>query len=313
MPNLSRPSFFFAPISKETSMFTVLFAATLAVVLLLLFNSTRALGAVGVFVLLCLEPIFFSLLLALCALAYHFLFRERRYEILPRGSTPSTERKRNILPVVALLIVGGAIGLSSVDPAPGEASTKAPTLVRSEPSEEVIVLRTSGGLLEVSRIEVTEVMDARFRHTLLGVKIGETVPRIRVPAVYRYHVKLDREWKVLRKDGTFTIVAPSVRPSLPVAVDFSGMEKVVGGSWMLQPITGRQDLDDLERSITAKLERKAGSREYLERQRSDARATIREFARKWIVEQTRWKDADFRDIRVYFADEPVRSIEALAG
>lgn len=294
-------------------MFTVLFAATLAVALLLLFRSTRALGAVGVFVLLCLEPIFFSLMLVLCGLAYHFLFREKRYEVLPNGVRRPDDRKRNTLPVVALLIAGGAIGLSFVEPVPGDQPVKTPTLVRSEPSEEVIVLRTSGGLLEVSRIEVTEVMDARFQHTLLGVKIGETVPRIRVPAVYRYHVKLDREWKVLRKDGVFTVVAPSVRPSLPVAVNFAGMEKVVGGSWMLQPITGREDLDDLERAITVKLERKAGSRDYLERQRSQARATIREFARKWIVEQTRWKDAEFRDIRVYFADEPVRSIESLAG
>jgi hypothetical protein len=267
---------------------------------------------VGVFVLFVLEPLFCILLLALWGLAY-YLYKEKRYEILPRGSARSSERNRNIPPVVALLIVGGAVGLLFVEPNPGELSAGTLPIVRSEPSEEVIVLRTSGGLLEVSRIEVTEVMDARFRHTLLGVKIGETVPRIRVPAVYRYHVKLDREWKVLRKDGTFTIVAPSVRPSLPVAVNFAGMEKDVSGSWMMQPITGRADLDELERSITAKLERKAGSREYLERQRSDARATIREFARKWIVEQTRWKDADFRDIRVLFADEPVRSIEALAG
>ena len=293
-------------------MFSVLIGACLATALLLCFSSTRPLGAVGVFVLFVLEPLFCILLLALWGLAYYF-FREKRYEILPRGSTRSSERNRNILPVVALLIVGGAVGLLFVEPNPGELSAGTLPIVRSEPSEEVIVLRTSGGLLEVSRIEVTEVMDARFRHTLLGVKIGETVPRIRVPAVYRYHVKLDREWKVLRKDGTFTIVAPSVRPSLPVAVNFAGMEKDVGGSWMLQPITGRADLDELERSITAKLERKAGSRDYLERQRSDARATIREFARRWIVEQTRWKDADFRDIRVYFADEPVRSIEALAG
>lgn len=293
-------------------MFSVLIGACLATAILLCFSSTRPLGAVGVFVLFVLEPLFCILLLALWGLAY-YLYKEKRYEILPRGSARSSERNRNIPPVVALLIVGGAVGLLFVEPNPGELSAGTLPIVRSEPSEEVIVLRTSGGLLEVSRIEVTEVMDARFRHTLLGVKIGETVPRIRVPAVYRYHVKLDREWKVLRKDGTFTIVAPSVRPSLPVAVNFAGMEKDVSGSWMMQPITGRADLDELERSITAKLERKAGSREYLERQRSDARATIREFARKWIVEQTRWKDADFRDIRVLFADEPVRSIEALAG
>ena len=294
-------------------MFSVLIGACLATALLLSFSSTRGLGALGVFALFVLEPLFCILLLVLWGLAYYFLFREKKYEILPKGTPRPGDRKRNIFPVVALLIVGGAVGLLFVESNPGELSVGALPIVRSQPSEEVIILRTSGGLLEVSRIEATEVMDARFEHTLLGVKIGETVPRIRVPAVYRYHVALDPEWKVLRKDGVFTVVAPTVRPSLPVAVDFAGMEKDVGGSWVLQPITGREDLDDLERSITVKLAQKAGSRDYLERQRSDARATIREFARKWLVEQTRWKDAEYRDIRVFFADEPVRSIESLTG
>ena len=72
-------------------------------------------------------------------------------------------------------------------------------------------------------------------------------------------------------------------------------------------------LDTLERSITAKLAEKAKSRDYLDRQREDARETVREFARKWLVEQTRWKRAEYEDIRVLFADEPVRSIESLAG
>ena len=40
------------------------------------------------------------------------------------------------------------------------------TAVRSVPSDELIVLRTPGGLLEVSRIHVTELLDARITHTL---------------------------------------------------------------------------------------------------------------------------------------------------
>ena len=140
--------------------------------------------------------------------------------------------------------------------------------------------------MEVSRIHATEVFDATVKHTILGVDIGETMPRIRVPAVYRYHVELEPEWRVVRSDGVFTLVAPRIKPSLPVAVDFAGMQKNVAGTW---------------------------SHDYIDRQREDARETVREFARKWLVEQTRWKRADYADIRVLFADEPAGAIAPLSG
>ena len=62
-----------------------------------------------------------------------------------------------------------------------------------------------------------------------------------------------------------------------------------------------------------RLEEKAKSRDYLDRQREDARETVREFARKWLVEQTRWKRAEYEDIRVLFADEPAGYIAPLSG
>ena len=82
---------------------------------------------------------------------------------------------------------------------------------------------------------------------------------------------------------------------------------------MLLPFTGDDDLELLERSITKRLEEKAKSRDYLDRQREDARETVREFTRKWLVEQTRWKRAEYEDIRVLFADEPAGYIAPLTG
>ena len=54
--------------------------------------------------------------------------------------------------------------------------------------------------------------------------MGETVPRIRVPVVYRYHIELAPEWRVLRSRDLFTVVAPPGKPSLPVAVDLSRID-----------------------------------------------------------------------------------------
>lgn len=283
-------------------MLSVTLAFVVATALLFLFASTRALGVVGVFILLCLQPLLFGGLLALVGLAYYLFFRKRQ---------SGASSKSAVASMAALLVAGGALALFVVEIAPGELSAAVP--VRSAPSEELIVLRTPGGLLEVSRMEVTEMLDARIEHTVLGVLIGETQPRIRVPAVYRYHVELQPEWKVLRKDGVFTVVAPAVRPTLPVAVDFAGIEKDVAGTWLLVPITGDGDLQDLERTITAKLAERASSRDYLARQREAARRTVREFVRTWLVEQTRFSDAEYTAIRVLFADEPVRFIESLAG
>lgn len=296
-------------------MLTVTFAFVVATALLLLFKQTRWMGVVGVFILLCLSPFVFGAVVLLAALVVYLAFRQPRYELIPKGLLPSDARtrRRNGLLLLAALGVGGALVLGYPEPTTESPVAKIVGAVRAAPRSEVIVLRTPGGLLEVSRIEATEMIDATIQHEVFGIKIGKTMPRIRVPAVYRYVIELEREWRVVRTDGVFTVVAPRIRPSLPVAVDFAGLQKDVAGNWMLLPFTGDDDLDLLERSITKRLEQKARSRDYIDRQREDARETVREFARKWLVEQTRWKRANYEDIRVLFADEPAGAIAPLTG
>jgi len=148
-------------------------------------------------------------------------------------------------------------------------------------------------------------------HSVLGIDIGETVPRIRVPAVYRYHIELAPRWRVLRTDELFTVVAPAVKPSLPVAVDLARMEKDASGTWVLLPFTETAALESLERKITGKLEKTASMPAYIQLQREAARRTVAEFVEKWLVTQTQWKTASRPRIRVLFADEPVGSIETL--
>ena len=296
-------------------MLTVTFAFVVATALFLLFKQTRWMGVVGVFVLLCLSPLVFGAVVLSAALLAYLAFRQPKYELVPKGQLPGDawKRRRNGLLVLTALGVGGALALSYSEPTSETAVSKIVGAVRAAPRSEVIVLRTPGGLLEVSRIQATEVFDATVKHSVFGIDIGQTVPRIRVPAVYRYHIELEPEWRVVRADGVFTVVAPRVKPSLPVAVDFAGMEKDVAGTWMLLPFTGTDDLDMLERGITAKLAQKAKSRDYLDRQREDARETVRQFARKWLVEQTRWKRAEYEEIRVLFADEPAGYIAPMSN
>ena len=194
-------------------MLTVTFAFVVATALFFLFRQTRWMGVVGVFVLLCISPLFFGGLLLLVGVAYYLFFRRRIFPIVPQSHNllpdEAGRRTRNtFLPLLAL-VVGGALALGYSEPTSESAVSQIIGAVRSAPRDEVLVLRTPGGLLEVSRIQTTEVFDATVRHTILGVDIGETMPRIRVPAVYRYHVELEPEWRVVRSDGVFTLVAPT--------------------------------------------------------------------------------------------------------
>lgn len=179
--------------------------------------------------------------------------------------------------------------------------------VRSGIGNEILVMRTRGGLLEVATIRATEQFDKKFVYSVLGFEVGETVPHIRVPAVYRYHVELAPEWTIIRSGNVFTVVTPPVKPSLPVAVDLAHMQKDVGGTWILVPFNERADLDSLQREITATLAGKAASPAYLQLQREEARKTVTEFVKKWLVTQVPWQTESGSTIRVLFPDEPIGS------
>jgi hypothetical protein len=175
----------------------------------------------------------------------------------------------------------------------------------SAAAQEILVMRTNGGLLEVSTIRATEVFDRKFVYSVLGVPVGRTVNRIRVPAYYRYQIALAPEWRVSRTGDSFTVVAPPVKPSLPVAVDLSRMEKEASGTWVLALFTSAQDLNELEKGITAQLARKAVSPAYLALQQEYARRTVEEFVTKWLRTQAQWHLERQPRLEVRFASEPV--------
>lgn len=212
-------------------------------------------------------------------------------------------QSKNLVPRLAALCIAMALALAyTLGNSLGHWSS-ADAEVDSGIGEEVLVMRTPGGLLEVSTLHASEHFDQTIEYTLLGIKVGKTVPHIRVPAVYRYHIELAPEWPVRRVGHEFTVVAPRVKPSLPVAVDLGRMQKDVGGSWVLVAFNATEDLDVLERQVTAKLAAKASSPAYIQMQREHARQTVKEFVEKWLLTQPRWRDDSRRTIRVRFADE----------
>ncbi|MES1196667.1 MAG: hypothetical protein ABUL58_06970 [Steroidobacter sp.] len=172
-----------------------------------------------------------------------------------------------------------------------------------------VVMRTNGGLLEVSTITSPERFESTIDHTILGVPVATTVTTIRVPATYRYHIDLAPEWKILLRDKTFVVVAPAVKPSLPVAINTAKLEAQSLGVWSL--FTGHAEIEQLQRSITQALADKAGSTAYIQMQRESARATVKEFVAKWLITQEQWKSATSYPIKVFFSDEPIQALGSI--
>lgn len=203
------------------------------------------------------------------------------------------------LAVVALAVATTLVAIRFAERTLGSKSGAATV---SGPGREILVMRTPGGLLEVSRITATEQFDKKFIYTLVGLQVGETVAHIRVPATYRYHIELAPEWEVYRNGDVFKVITPPVKPSLPVAVNLARMEKDVGGTWYLVPFNEQQDLDALEREITGVLAERAGSDAYLRLQQDAARDTVTEFVQKWLVTQREWQEARQPTVEVVFAE-----------
>ena len=166
-----------------------------------------------------------------------------------------------------------------------------------------MVMRTAGGLLELSTITAEERFDSTTNHTVLGVSVGKTVAQIRVPAVYRYHIELAKDWTLRSTGNTLIVISPPVRPSLPVAINTAKLESFASGIW--SPLTGGEAVGSLQKSITASLSTKASAPDLIKLQREAARQTVTEFVQKWVVQQPTWTGTKAPTIFVFFEDEPL--------
>lgn len=173
--------------------------------------------------------------------------------------------------------------------------------------DQIEVIRTKGGLLQVSTLKTTEIFESSQNHQIFGLlPIGKTTTQIRVPAVFNYHIALAPEWRVMVRGKEFIVVAPSVAPTLPVAVDLSRLQYFSSGTWSV--LTSRSQTDSLQKTITKKLETKALNPTYIQYQRATARKTVEEFVQKWLTTQAKWQEKGPYNVQVYFSDEPIKSL-----
>lgn len=201
--------------------------------------------------------------------------------------------------IVLILVIGLLSGLRSLKPPPLNTVDVTHSFTSSIPE----VSRERGGILEVATASVPEVFTrSDERYTAWGwLYLGESVSEIRAPVTYRYHVKLSGDWDVRISGKICRVIAPPLEPSLPPALHTDRMEKRTERGWARFD-TGSQ-LDELERDITPTVSRYASDPLHIALVRHEARKTVGEFVRTWLLNQQDWQDDDFHIVDVKFRDE----------
>jgi hypothetical protein len=167
---------------------------------------------------------------------------------------------------------------------------------------EIVVIRTPGGMLEISTLIKNEAFAWKTQHACpivdCGKLLGATVSEIRVPVHYTYRIPLSETW-MLKSDGAhYTLTVPSEEPSVPAAIDLTKMEIRTDSTWF-SPNT-KENRETLLRQLTPELTRRSTEQHYIDAQREDARKTVAEFAAKWMSEQGAQNKLP---VKVIFKDE----------
>lgn len=152
--------------------------------------------------------------------------------------------------------------------------------------------------LMVASIEAEERMtDTSTKHW------GTTRVDVRVPATFRYAVSLKEKWDVrteLTQNGAICrVVAPDIRPVLPVAFDTRQLEVKATTTWLR--LDGDERAAEMTREITPFLTKRSGER--ARQARDSARQAIAEFVRGWLADRGQWGAGKFQHVIVYFPDE----------
>lgn len=168
---------------------------------------------------------------------------------------------------------------------------------------ELTARGNEGNILEVATAEATETFTRKTNVVWFDrqVPLGTTVSEISVPATYRYHIDLNGDWDLSAYDDRVTVVAPTLAPSLPVAFDSEGVKKKSKSGWGRWD--GEENLAELEKGLTAKLEERAGDEVTIDKVRDEARLSVAKFVQRWLLEREHWSPETYREIVVIFEDE----------
>jgi hypothetical protein len=169
-------------------------------------------------------------------------------------------------------------------------------------SQPPVVTTTPGGLLETATVRMSEDFYRSDSRSWWGLYLGTTVSQIQVAVVYRYGVPLaDPGWKIVTRGPIAVVVAPPLRPSLPVAIDTATLQERTASGWAR--FDKAVQLEELRRSMSADLAGRAAEQTRVALVVEASRRTIAEFAEAWLLARGEWQQGAFTSVKVYFTDE----------
>lgn len=146
-----------------------------------------------------------------------------------------------------------------------------------------VIMRTPGGLLEISRIKAYEHIKREDPKTVFWnqLDLGTTVSEIDVPVLFRYHVELANEWPLHCDAAVCVVRAGEVKPSLPPAIYSDEIRKLTTSGW--GRFNKADNLAALEANLTSTLSDRAASERNLSAAKAEGRKTISEFVQTWMT------------------------------
>ncbi len=175
-------------------------------------------------------------------------------------------------------------------------------------SEKIARVRaTQGDVLELAVLESTLTFTLEDEWKNVPADLGKSVAKIGVPAVFRFFVKISEPitFSSEEKDGEIrcTVIAPKLRPVLPVAFDTSRMtrERDIG----VLRFNREEMTDALNDRISMRLVLSAKNHAKTALVRDAARTAFEKFVREWLgeIRELRERGIEKISVRVFFEDE----------
>jgi len=148
-------------------------------------------------------------------------------------------------------------------------------------------IRTPGGFLQVGEMRKVEEFAWQTAWECPFVdcsKLPKTISRIRVKAQYVYRIPLAAQWRLEPEGDQYKLTVPPLQLQRPVAFDTTSMEIVTTEQSVFSP-GAAPNRENTVRQLGPELAHRGASLTYMDAQQNTAEQTVREFARKWILEQ----------------------------
>lgn len=196
---------------------------------------------------------------------------------------------KNTMKFIAPAVIGTlvAVAVIGVWNQWGKLGSTTDTRVEILDPAKIELIRTPGGFLQVSELRRVEEFawqtgwDCPF---LDCSKLPKTISKIRVKAHYVYRIPLAAQWRLEPAQQHYKLAVPPLQLQTPVAFDTTTIEIVTTESSILSPAVA-PNRDKVLRHLGPELAQRGMGPAYMDAQQRAAEQTVRDFARKWMLEQ----------------------------